>query len=336
MKVLVTTNTLGIGGAERQRVLLANGLFRQGFAVDLLCLQGIGPMSSGLDAGVVLRRQRPTVTVLIEERADVVITGVTRTEMLVGMTMRRSGRARKWVAASHHAFPDRPGQRHHRYPRDLARCLGFADVVVALSEGHGRHLMRSTAAKNVAVVANGLPSVAISNPRVVESGLTEFAFVGRITEQKGLGPFLAAWEESQAGSSVLKIYGDGPLTGSLQDGFAAARNVSWEGATNDPLGAIARSDWLVVPSLWEAFPMVILESLAVGTPVLASRVGAVGEMLDGLPMCAAVEPGRSAWIDLIRRHDGKRTGFQDELASHVNRRYSAETMVSSYMALLEN
>lgn len=65
----------------------------------------------------------------------------------------------------------------------------------------------------------------------------------------------------------------------------------------DARALMARRDMLLHPSLSETYGMVVAEALALGTPVLAHRVGALGELL---PVDALVEPGDAAgWFDRL-------------------------------------
>ncbi|MGD0463748.1 MAG: glycosyltransferase family 4 protein [Tepidisphaeraceae bacterium] len=118
-------------------------------------------------------------------------------------------------------------------------------------------------------------------------------FVGRLTEEKGIRPLLEAWEH--VGKAIrLKICGDGPLAAEVRraaaaQGTASARESSIEWLGRRPLEEVidlmGRAAVLVFPSLWyEGFPRTIVESLARGTPVAASRLGSMVEL---------VQPGRT-------------------------------------------
>ncbi|MCW2922230.1 MAG: glycosyl transferase group 1 [Thermoleophilia bacterium] len=100
-------------------------------------------------------------------------------------------------------------------------------------------------------------------------------FVGRLEPSKGIGVLLDA-----IGEHRLVVAGDGPLRASLE--AAAPDNVTFVGQRSrdeiDGLMRTARA--LVVPSTWyEGFPMVVLEAFAAGTPVIASDLGALAEIV---------------------------------------------------------
>jgi len=105
-------------------------------------------------------------------------------------------------------------------------------------------------------------------------------YVGRLSEEKGIGVLVAAMERLT--EERLKIVGAGPMERRLKDYVASAklRNVEFAGALDHPatLRAIAASRLVVVPSLsHETFGYAPLEAHALGKAVIASSVGALPE-----------------------------------------------------------
>jgi glycosyltransferase involved in cell wall biosynthesis len=64
-----------------------------------------------------------------------------------------------------------------------------------------------------------------------------------------------------------------------------------EGDDTDLSGIYGRASALVLPSLWEAFPMVVIEALATGTPVAGTRDGGIAELLSDPRLGRTFEPG---------------------------------------------
>ena len=107
-------------------------------------------------------------------------------------------------------------------------------------------------------------------------------FVGRLSPEKGLKTLLAAWKLLNRNWS-LKIVGEGPLSPLVEAFCADHPEVEWLGA--QPRAEIGRlmgdAKVLVFPSEWyETFGRVAIESFAAGTPVIASRLGAMAEVGD--------------------------------------------------------
>ncbi len=118
-------------------------------------------------------------------------------------------------------------------------------------------------------------------------------FVGRLSPEKGLETLLQAWKLLKR-DWTLKIVGEGPLS-PLVEAFCAERGeVEW-------LGALSRADIgrvmgaakvLVFPSEWyETFGRVAIESFAAGTPVIASRLGAMAEVGEAMRTGLLFNPG---------------------------------------------
>ena len=148
-------------------------------------------------------------------------------------------------------------------------------------------------------------------------------FTGRLTEEKGLATLIQA--DSMGLLPIpVHIVGDGPMRSSLE--AAAART----GSQLRLLGAMSRDEVaqkmrgavvLLVPSIWyEGFPMVVVEALATGLPVVGSRIGSLAEILeeditgslhepnDALSLIAALDnvlkdPAKLAWLRVTARHE---------------------------------
>ena len=114
--------------------------------------------------------------------------------------------------------------------------------------------------------------------RVPEGSRSGALFVGRLSPEKGIGTLLAAWR----GLDVpLRIAGDGPLLSMVRG--ANPPNVA-------PLGGLppeavsqemTRAAFLAMPSEWyETFGLVIVEAFCQGLPVIASRLGAMAEIVE--------------------------------------------------------
>ncbi|NNF29014.1 MAG: glycosyltransferase [Gemmatimonadetes bacterium] len=113
-----------------------------------------------------------------------------------------------------------------------------------------------------------------------------FLFVGRMDQQKGIDVLLDAYEASAA-NWPLTLMGDGPERGALEaraQELGVANRVTFLGhGTRDQVrSAMEAAGALVAPSRAENYPMVLLEAMAVGLPVVATRVGGVPEMITHL------------------------------------------------------
>ncbi len=105
-------------------------------------------------------------------------------------------------------------------------------------------------------------------------------FVGRLSHEKGVYTLLRAWKEINI---PLLIAGDGPLKDLVLKNPPERIRFLGKIPHKDVLKYLSRAMFMVVPSEWyEGFPMVLIEAMAHGVPVIASRIGSIAEIvLDG-------------------------------------------------------
>lgn len=107
-----------------------------------------------------------------------------------------------------------------------------------------------------------------------------FLFAGRISSEKGVDFLLKAF--SNMPGEQLYIAGDGPLKQLLQEQYRQFTNIHFKGRleNNDLIELMKKSKALLFPSLWyEGLPVTIAEAFSTGTPVLASKLGAMETMI---------------------------------------------------------
>jgi len=179
---------------------------------------------------------------------------------------------------------------------------------------------------------------AVSAPRLPEpprDGRT-LVFAGRLVPQKALS---VAFEAVRRNEDVrLLVAGDGPERERIE--AEAPGNVCFLGARpREQVFELLRSaDATLLSSDWESFGLVVAESLAVGTPVLAASAGGVGEVLEHERNGLLVPAG-----DVDRLAEAIRRFFADEqlrerlraAAAESVRRLAPEEVYPRYERLLE-
>jgi glycosyltransferase involved in cell wall biosynthesis len=165
----------------------------------------------------------------------------------------------------------------------LADCtinVSENDRQIALSHGYGgQHV----------VVENVMPDLAARDDLFGEDE-THLLFVGRFDRQKGLDILLAAYQEAAKHHPELHLHiigaavEDGEV-GTLSDQPESVTFHGW--VAPEEIGAYyASADLVVMPSRWESLPLVIIEALRAGTPVMLS---------DACGMGALIEEGKSGY-----------------------------------------
>jgi glycosyltransferase involved in cell wall biosynthesis len=133
-------------------------------------------------------------------------------------------------------------------------------------------------AEHVVVVPNATPPLPELPPRRAPARPT-LVFAGRLTPAKSLPTAFEAVARAATDVELL-VVGDGELRAELER--AAGPRVRFLGAQprHVVLEQLAAADAALLSSSWENFPHTLVEALAVGTPVLATRVGGVPEIVE--------------------------------------------------------
>ncbi|MDQ3119686.1 MAG: glycosyltransferase [Verrucomicrobiota bacterium] len=156
----------------------------------------------------------------------------------------------------------------------------------------------------IRVLHYGIPDPAVALPGLIEktSDRVKFLLLGTIEQRKGQDVFLAALRqlpEDVRNKALFQIVGrphDAALTEGIQ---AAAREFSSlsynESVTHEEaLALICQADVMVSSSRDETGPLILIEALALGTPILGTSVGGVAETLHREEAGLFVQPGDSA------------------------------------------
>jgi glycosyltransferase involved in cell wall biosynthesis len=118
-------------------------------------------------------------------------------------------------------------------------------------------------------------------------------FVGRLSAEKGILELIGAWRRASPQELRLLVIGDGPLISQARADLDGSIRVLGRLHKDEVTKLMLSSRALVLPSRWyEVQPMVLLEALAAGLPVLASDLGGNPETLGDLGAAWLVAPGR--------------------------------------------
>ena len=138
----------------------------------------------------------------------------------------------------------------------------------------------------LSIVRCGLELDRLPIPACGAGSEVRMIFVGRLSPEKGISGLLQAMCSMKTDvCPKLAILGDGPLRADLEkerDALGLADRVEFLGRLTEAetLAEIAASDLLVLPSFMEGLPIVLIEALALGIPVIASRVAGIPELVE--------------------------------------------------------
>jgi len=308
VRIALVITGLDIGGAERALVNLTTRLDRRRWAPMVIALGSEGRLvevirQSGLTCeclggsrhrpiqvigrlGRALRRYRPELVQSFLFHAN--------------LTARL---AAPWAGGPWVVGGLRVAERQKRWHLFLDRLTAFLSAgSVCVSQGVRKFSQQVAGldSRRLTVIPNGIDPQpfdhALAVPRKV-IGIPEDAHlalaVGRLDPQKGIPDLLTAAERVilQNPAWHLALAGDGPCRGWLLEQLAAHpfldRRIHWLGTRDDVPGLLRTADVLVLASLWEGMPNVVLEAMAASRPVVATAVEGTAEL---------VLPGQTGWL----------------------------------------
>jgi glycosyltransferase involved in cell wall biosynthesis len=193
--------------------------------------------------------------------------------------------------------------------RYLARGLDGACRIIALCEFTRRMFARNgIPAHRIEVIEHGLEVEGLGRAARRPASLPRITFIGSLVPHKGPHLLLESLARIAPVRLECRIYGAVPATPygeQLRRLAAADPRVRLMGAfPPTALGEVlAESDLLAVPSIWyENDPLVVKAAFYCGIPVLAARIGSLGEMVQPEANGWLVEPGDiPAWAAAIAR-----------------------------------
>lgn len=217
--------------------------------------------------------------------------------------------------------------------RIAATTLGMVDIFIATSEHmRAKFIAGGFPADKIAVKSSASP-----DPNLPPRTRSYFCYAGRLSPEKGIALILEAW--SQAGMPELRIAGTGPMEDAVR--AAAARNsaIRYLGLIDKAevfelmAGAIAT---LVPSTRDEPSPVVLVQSLSVGTPVITSDLGLRAEIIVHGECGLAFPSGSAAALEEQVRIAQASPDLCEHMGRRARRRYEERySLEGSRAQLLE-
>lgn len=297
IKLMQITHDLAIGGLQKVVVNICRTIDRDKFDVSVMCLRELGeyvPDIEKLGIKVVLVPQKNKGTdyfsfmkvakILKQENIDVIHTH--NTQPFVDGTIGALLAGVKTIVHTDHAR-DFPDKKRYMFAEWLMSI--FAYKVIGVSEHTSRNLTEyeHISPNKIITIPNGIDEeifdISINKAKKrKELGLSDNGLIiglaVRLAHQKGITYLLKAMPEiiKNFPDINLVIAGGGDQEAILKqeaDQIGISDNVHFLGPRLDVHELIKLFDLYVLPSLWEGLPMVLLEAMAAGCPIVATDVG---------------------------------------------------------------
>jgi glycosyltransferase involved in cell wall biosynthesis len=298
---------------------LAAGLVARGVDVDLVAANAVGPLRDQVPSGVELvdlhaRRVAASLPRLVcylrDRRPEAMISAKDHANVVAVAAKRLARTGARIIVTSHtppsHSGGDRVGLGGRILVPLMRPALRRADAVVAVSGGVADDLanVAGIPRRSIAVVPNPVitdefvhaAKEPARHPWLGDPAAPVLIAVGRLAPQKDYPTLLKAVSLLRTQRKVrLIIVGGGdeePKLKSLASDLSISDRVCFVGEVERPAPLIAASAALVLSSRWEGLPTVLIEALAVGTPIVATDcVAGPREILDGGRLGRLVPPG---------------------------------------------
>ncbi len=248
---------------------------------------------------------------------------------------------------------------HTWYDNDVAlRVYGALDrwvlrrfdgVVAVSDEVRERLLAAKIRPDRIRMIQNGVATGPFSEVNAWYGGeprnsRLRVGLVGRLAPEKGIAVFLeaAALVLKQRPELVFEVAGEGPerpaLEGKLRE-LGLEGQVTLSGSKDDMPAFYANLDLLVSASRQEGLPVALLEGMASGLPVVATRVGAVPQIVvegvTGLLVVPDAPEALAAAMERVLASPALRTQFGEAGRRRVAAEFSAQRMAADYLAAYE-
>jgi glycosyltransferase involved in cell wall biosynthesis len=360
--VVLFTNSPAMGGMEQHVLLLASGLVARGVPTAVVC----SPRPEIAPLREQLRRAGSVVHTPVERGG---MAGAGRRARELARTFRafRGGvlhvhstgfhggdlvmLAAKWarvaaIVRTEHVPPQPPiglSDRLHVRARD--RLL--VTKVICVSRGNRREHIEVLGrhADKITVVHNGIDVGRFASADGAgvhaELGLAdEVRLVGVVSrlgeERKGIAEFvrMAAQVGAEHPDTHFVVVGDGPLLPTLQrlaSDLGLDGRLTFVGSRDDVTRFIAALDVFVMPSLWEAGPLTLLEAMAMGKAVVTTPVGVAPDVVrdgeNGLFAATGDVGELAAAVSRLLQQPALARRLGDAAAGEARRAFSADQMV---------
>ena len=299
-RILFVTKNMGLGGAEKHIVDLSNGLCEKGFKIAIFVfdtkgnkgfrIKDINPeiqiISPREDYGKpsLLMGSREVIKASRKWKPDVLCSMLWNTKFMTAIAGRLLGTSTVLVVSNSPVYET--SRKKHKSLSVFYRKIAYslADAVVAVSRDLAQETKELYRLNEVKAVCNGIDIEGVrakSNQNegevpheYFETGLPVLVATGGLREQKGFKYLIEAFAAvNETTEALLIIVGDGPLKEELLQTAKSLKidhKIAMVGE-KEPYLYMKCGDIFVHSSIYEGFPIVLLEATSLGRPIIATN-----------------------------------------------------------------
>lgn len=349
--IMLVIPFLALAGAEIMVVDLAKGLKEAGYKVSVTSLytydsvltdelqsKGIQVFYLDKKRGYDLRLFGRLYHLIKQEKPDVIHTHLNVVKYVMPVAIRA-----KIFRCFHtvHNVADREQRFADRFITRVF-CKHFGLTLVGISPSIKQTILDEYAlqASEVPMIYNGRNlSSFVFDRNYSDHDIFTFLHVGRFSEQKNHRMLLEAFNEVHryVPSTRLKLVGEGEKENEIKD-YTIANSlqdvVDFVGVSSNVNIIMNECDAFVLPSLYEGMPITLIEAMANGLPIIATKVGGIEDMLNSesaILIDVDKEQLIKAMLNLLNSPSLRKTLGKN--AKYESRRFSYEEMTKNYLQL---
>lgn len=353
---------LGPGGLTHTLLTLAGGLVSYGFNVTLITLDKKDPeyITDKISRKISIHRLKskriitsilPLFFLIKKVNPDVIITGGPLNNSLVALIKHLAGIKAKTILTEH-SLPSVDIKLNEKKLMDkvipffVKQCYPLSNKIVAVSEVVAKDLANyaNISVEDIDVIYNPV----VGNDLIEKSFIPVkhkwlnfkenniILFVGRLEVVKNLPLLVEALEKARKKEDVkLIIVGNGTEKEKLQafiNDYNLKEHVDFVGYSSNPYAFMRQAKALILCSLWEGLPTVLIESMACGTNIIATNnLEGAGEILENGKYGYFVEGSSESLANAIIQ--AVRSDIDSKVLETKSQEFSIEKSVEAYINL---
>jgi glycosyltransferase involved in cell wall biosynthesis len=367
LRVLHFVSTFGVKTDTKLLAGMAPHVDRSRCEWSFACFYDGGPMRNVFDAAgcqtfnldlpsqfdprAVFRAQ----SVIDRVQSDIVHTHLLRADLMAGMAARLSG-VKTIVGAAYAIGAYRRERKRFSDPLLDTTCARLPTAFIAVSQATKDDWIQrlGISSDRISVIHTGVETAPTIDRSAVDAFRAQFGAseefplvltVARMSYEKGIDTLLdAAKSLLEAGASFRwVIVGNGPDRKNVQRMITdegLEHNVRLAGFMPDVWPAMAAADVVCIPSKSDAFPVVMLEAMSVGRPIVGTRVGGIPEAIvhdvNGLLVEPDAADDMATAINELLRDPGRAAVMGQNARATACDRFDARHVARQYVETYEN